>query len=495
MHYDRRANSRLYVYKVELSNQQKQREFRHVTTGNEEKRNQLAIVVACTALFLLAAFDVMPIMIIRSAACVTIGLQVYVECKFNDRRFLISPNFWMGAVSLIFFSSLLAAFFGFIHFAEAIAPEHVDIMQYYRPETLNYFGSMAERIVVCFALANLALHGLIRETFARTPALTTTGLPAFGSRTLFALSILLSLGLFATTFSTLDGTWISRVYITAYLPIQSFLLMWLLAKTLVEGTAPLMTISAYVLTTLALLSAHQLKLPFFIALGAGLVFFMQIRVGGKTTLKAFTVGFVASLIFMIVAQEIRFPHMTVGQGISQKIEYAFRLATSKIVYRQVETAYCLHQATQRHSADDMKFDKQLFWIAGLIPRAVWPQKPSLSLGQHYAVTYCGLPNRENGHSSSITLLGQPIVMGGANGVILHGGLLVLMMGGLTWATRQWPGLGVIFIMSLMPWWIDFDQDFALYIANLVKFALFIVLSLVIFKLAEEAWRRLNAQKA
>jgi len=37
------------------------------------------------------------------------------------------------------------------------------------------------------------------------------------------------------------------------------------------------------------------------------------------------------------------------------------------------------------------------------------------------------------------------------------------------------------VVALLPWWIDFDQDFVLYVANLVKF--FLIMLPMIFIVA------------
>ena len=143
---------------------------------------------------------------------------------------------------------------------------------------------------------------------------------------------------------------------------------------------------------------------------------------------------------------------------------------AKVVLRQAETRYCFQKVIDKHREQPLTATNQLFWLKGLVPRVLWPKKPSLSLGAGYSVGYCG-STVENQHSASITLLGQPIIHGGLIGLLLHGGLLVVGLGGVVWLARRPRSLATITSVALLPWLIDFDQDFAIYVANAVKFFL------------------------
>ena len=72
---------------------------------------------------------------------------------------------------------------------------------------------------------------------------------------------------------------------------------------------------------------------------------------------------------------------------------------------------------------------------------------------------------------TITLLGQPVIQGGGIGLLLHGGILIIALGGVAWLGRKPESLSAVTAVALLPWLIDFDQDFALYVANAVKFFL------------------------
>ena len=169
-----------------------------------------------------------------------------------------------------------------------------------------------------------------------------------------------------------------------------------------------------------------------------------------------------------------------------------------MVLRQAEIKYCLQTVIQKHQDQTFYPTKQLFWLKGLVPRVIWPEKPSLSMGADYARIYCGECDKappycgeiiKNQHSASITLLGQPIIQGGTIGLLLHGGILIMCLGGLGWISRRDDQLATVTIVALLPWLIDFDQDFTMYVANAVKF--FLAMTPLIFlahRLRSEARR-------
>ena len=146
---------------------------------------------------------------------------------------------------------------------------------------------------------------------------------------------------------------------------------------------------------------------------------------------------------------------------------------SKLSLRHGETRYCLQNVIETHRKEPLVASRQLFWIEALVPRVLWADKPDLSKGQDYATKYCN--NGPKGqHTASITLLGQPLIEGGRAGLLLHGGLLIACLGGITWLGRRPERLSTMVVVALLPWLIDIEQDFALYVANAVKFFLVMV---------------------
>ena len=132
--------------------------------------------------------------------------------------------------------------------------------------------------------------------------------------------------------------------------------------------------------------------------------------------------------------------------------------------------FAFNNVLRSHADDDFNVAKQTFWLKILVPRVLWPEKPNFSQGAEYAVDYCKMPTLTS-HSASITLLGQPVIKGGVPGLLIHGSVLLFFLGGATALAFRRPGLTRVVIFALLPWWIDFDQDFALYFGNIVKFGL------------------------
>ncbi|CUW38081.1 putative Membrane protein [Magnetospirillum sp. XM-1] len=138
----------------------------------------------------------------------------------------------------------------------------------------------------------------------------------------------------------------------------------------------------------------------------------------------------------------------------------------KIVYRQSETVFCLDFALRDAAAGGGEWRAGPFYfVSALVPRILWPDKPSLSHGGAFS-EFCGV--EIPGHSASITLLGEPALRGGAWGMAAAG----LVLAGLSAAViAAWKRGGMIvtaLALGLTPWLIDFDQHFAMYVANLAK---------------------------
>jgi hypothetical protein len=87
------------------------------------------------------------------------------------------------------------------------------------------------------------------------------------------------------------------------------------------------------------------------------------------------------------------------------------------------------------------------------------------------IRYCDpyfAPNIHTGHSASGTLLWEPLAFAGVPGLVVAQ-ILTFMI--LIILSRIWINGGpyaATGVLALTPWTIDFDQHFALYVANLAK---------------------------
>lgn len=139
----------------------------------------------------------------------------------------------------------------------------------------------------------------------------------------------------------------------------------------------------------------------------------------------------------------------------------------KIVYRQAESVFCLNFALREAvtGGGEWRSGGPFYFAAGLVPRVLWPDKPSLSHGSAFG-KFCGtnIPR----HSSSITLLGEPALRGGLPGTMAQGLVLAALSAAIIAAWKRGSGITAALALALSPWLIDFDQHFAMYVANLAR---------------------------
>lgn len=112
-------------------------------------------------------------------------------------------------------------------------------------------------------------------------------------------------------------------------------------------------------------------------------------------------------------------------------------------------------------------DGPLFFVAALVPRALWPNKPSFSQGDKYSERYCG--DKCCGEMvASITTLGEPWLHGGTFMTLaaMGGIAFLLMVVGICVARGPLPlaAMG----LALNPWLLDFDLHFSLWLALIIR---------------------------
>ena len=144
----------------------------------------------------------------------------------------------------------------------------------------------------------------------------------------------------------------------------------------------------------------------------------------------------------------------------------------KVWGRQIDTGHCLASVVDQRLTAPPRATPGYF-LAGLVPRALWPEKPSLSNGAQHAVDFCGEASMSS-HSASITLIGEPIAQAGWLGLVVAEGTLAVVLGAVAWLTMGSGAVVTTLCVSALPWLIDFDQDMAFYLANAVKYTVAIL---------------------
>jgi hypothetical protein len=316
-----------------------------------------------------------------------------------------------------------------------------------------------ETSVAWFALAAGALHVLL------FPQLTEPGMRRSDAWPLWMLGLL---GGAALVLALLNHPALAGHLGTATLRNLSIPLIAVLLSALAFGSANrpvgrMILIPALALTFGAMIMMKMGKAPIFIA---GSVILLHVIVSGTSArylaiLAACAFG--ALLVSVTAIGLLRY-------GPSADSSMLWSAVPSKLVHRQVETLYCLDNVTISVGRDGAQGRIGDLFV-GVIPRVLWPEKPSLSNGSDYAVAYCGYSvagitaSSGNVHSASISLLGEPVLRTAspAQGVAICI-ILVALLGGMALLAPRLGDAGLIAFAALFPWLVDFDQGFALFLA-------------------------------
>ena len=177
----------------------------------------------------------------------------------------------------------------------------------------------------------------------------------------------------------------------------------------------------------------------------------------------------ASSIALISVVAVQNP----GQDLHMSFpEYSARIVVSKVILRQIETVDCLTGVIRAHDGAYTESANVFYFASGLVPRALWPEKPNLSQSGKAVIQYCDpsmAPGSDAaGHSAAATLLWEPLARGGPAAQVVAQVLTLLILAGLSRAWIGGNGYAAAGTLALAPWAVDFDQHFSLYIANLVK---------------------------
>ena len=409
----------------------------------------------------------------RVGAVLALLLLVLFELRDGHKRFLTSPLFLLSTIGILFFSV-----------AQGIwAPEPP------WPDTTRnfslYVGSQAEAIILVFCMVGLVFYQFTSGIVAPSKSPEITELPNYVIFGLFMLA--LSISIFDVVLYYLKAD-MPPIYAKVHFVVPALLilsLILLIRNSVGRGgyyKIGLFLFSIFVLG--GLVYVGESKIVVFIMTSLLLYSFRIFSFSFRHLILVLLASVLVVLALIQVIQQTRWKVSGSMQSEQISTNYS-RIFQGKGVWRQLETGYCLGNVVKSHANQPFDASKQNFWIIGLVPRVLWPDKPSLSLGKVYAVKYCSkLPHLVGHHSSSITVLGQPLIHGGIFGLIIHAGLLLFALAGIEKLNANRSALSTCLVVALLPWLIDFDQDFAMYLANAVKFALVMLILFIPIVLIE-----------
>lgn len=437
---------------------------------------------------MLACFDAAPAIAVRLLFLIAFVMQVSLHVSKHDKSFLKSPALLFAAVSGFGYAVIPA---GVIFIMENRYPPNFILDSFHTiittPAWLGYFGHTAELLVLAFASSLLSVHGIIQTQTRHRQTPREIPLSPVVENILAGCSLTLS-ALTALAISTESSSIMAGLVTqTATPPMQAVILLILAHQYLTKRTNLPRLLVVLVVAVACLVWQQQAKIPFFIVVSIGLYAAYLRSISAKHMLVLFVGICVFFVLIMQIAQTLRNQTASIMSHDLPTLSIAAEVIYSKAIWRQIGTGDCFREVVERHGDKPFLEGDHLFWVRALVPRVLWPEKENFSLGSQYSIQYCGSPTKGR-HSASITLLGQPMIKTGELGLLLHAGILLVGIGILTWISKRFDGVGAAYVMSLLPWWIDFDQDFALYVAHIVKFSLVMGLILIpiVFKIKRDA---------
>lgn len=413
----------------------------------------VAVVLGGVA-WLAAGWDGFPIVRLGVAVAV---FRLYLDCRRNGGALaLVSPLPLLAVQALVLYSLIPWALSGL----------HGYFMVSTHAVVATYLGSRAEALVLGFALLAAAVARAV-PVGVLSPATSDGFLERRGVIVLGAVAVTAIVALVGFRLTGAPGGLAGQVH---------------------DGMAPMALVSV------ALLHAHWIGRPRFHArycmVVLAVVAILMLLGVGKQVVYAVAAGALSWALASPLPPVVRLKTVSVllvvgmvavaAMAFSRDLGAPERFRASwqeparglveKIVDRQLDTGWCFGNVLAEHLRPGEP-TKAGYFVAGLVPRALWPDKPSLSVGYDLGIRYCGKDPIWK-HSASITLLGEPVIRAGFVGMAAAAAACFAGLLGVGWLAGRMgpPGLGLW--VGLAPWLVDFDQTFAMYVANGVKCLLY-----------------------
>lgn len=405
----------------------------------------------------------------------------------RTRLLLITPLFGLGVLSILFYSAMPLLLLDPAMTPErSMSPDNIASAE-------RFLAGRGEIAVLQFS-AMCLLGALVLARFDRrfdTMALWP-GLPmgtvhriAFGAAVVvvFASSVLAIRFLFPAVDTWMQNG-VGREILHGAPPLIAVALATLFYCAADRGRGFLVAAAASaVLGGVALLTTYGAKAAVYILLSGLALFVVGTRLSWRHILVALAIGPAILVTGLVIIGFMR------GSSVaSDGSPWGFvrHIVVQKLLVRQTVTAGCFQNVLDRNLPAG-RGESPLYFATGVVPRVLWPEKPNLSVGVEYGIAYCNVKPEYMApggkHSASITLLGEPVERAGWFGLaVAQTALLAALLCATALAVRAGP-VGPIGLAALLPWLIDFDQSFALYVANTTKMFLWMIPMLVAVGLA------------
>ena len=414
-----------------------------------------------------------------SAARLGAGLLVLLTLLDLIRRrayaFLLSPLFLLSISAAGFYSILpyLYVTYG----VEALSAPHDLSKGGVEELTRLYLGSPGEALVLAFAALGLFFVRTIGHgSKARNdPAMDV---PLSWLLGILVLSVVLTSlrSAFAAAGVSPDGGGLANL-MALELPVLSLAFI-MTCRNLPERWTTLGPVAAVLLLILAGGLAYSQSAKFYILIVVAGVLSLLVRTRPSLRRLIAVALALAALTSLALSVLVLSRGHVAPEGINEPTvaQVLFNHTVHKLIFRQGWTGYCFNNVVAEVGAKPPPFGATYF-LSG-------PDKSSLSDGERYTIEYCKTPleniNPARMHSASITLLGEPLDKAGWPGFALA---MIVLVGGLAllqWAALRQGAIGIVFLGGLLPWLVDFDQHFALYLSSAVKAGLVMGALLFVF---------------
>jgi hypothetical protein len=437
--------------------------------------------------FLPGAWDGIAAWIIR-ATCIVLWVWLAAVLYFTPvrRPALAAPLFLITTLSLWFYL-VIPICFAVATFTIKSPALDIITLQAHPWQLWNLIGSQGELATLRFSVLGISVSALmvlskerVKSDKPHDDALPSRwlalgfGVAAAGS---YALITHLYLG-------QPEHQLAEPVRQVGFIALVVYAIATALAAVRVAANLPRSLFDVFVLITAAVLILPSgLKAAIYILGASGIFVALARRSFGVLALALTTV----SIIF-ILGMSVRFSGT---DWTAKSVEAVPGILAAKIVARQVESVNCLSGVIRKHSGEVWGTSDPLYFVEGLVPRFLWPEKPDISKSGRDMVKYCD-PVFANSlgatHSASATILWEPLAFAGSMGQIVSQTMVFLMLAGLS---RVWINSGPyagVGVLTLSPWTLDFDQHFALYVANLTKAGLITVAFLLLLACGRRIFR-------